>query len=159
MGMTGNYVAVNDQLLKQIKEGEVFIIEAEEKADEILDIDKSWQAIHYVLCKDIAEGEPPMGYVVPMRNSCFMENDDEFDLFVLNPNQVKEASEYLNALNEDALRDLFDFNALLEEEVYPFFAQEEEEETFEYIQYYISELKKFFQKAVQQESSVIFYIS
>lgn len=32
-----------------------------------LDIDKSWHGINYLLCKDIANEKPPMGYLTKLK--------------------------------------------------------------------------------------------
>ena len=68
MGMAGNYVAVEDLLLGQIINGDKDIFEIDPAQCQSLNIDKSWQAIQYLLCKDVDGGELPMCYVVPIRD-------------------------------------------------------------------------------------------
>ncbi|MGG4091417.1 DUF1877 family protein [Paenibacillus lautus] len=66
MGMYGYYFAIDDKLVQQIATGEIALENLKIEDYPGLDIDRSWEAIHYLLCGDIVEGEPPLSYVVPM---------------------------------------------------------------------------------------------
>lgn len=67
MGMAGTYIAVEELLLRQIINGDKDILEIDPTQYQTLYVDKSWQAIQYLLCKDVDGGDPPM-YVVPARD-------------------------------------------------------------------------------------------
>ena len=109
MGMLGNYIAVGEDELKCIRSGEMDIFDMNPEDYRTLDIDKSWQAVHYLLCGDIDDGEPPMGYVVPIRDENFIESGMEFGAFFADAEQVREAAEYLDSLDEDKLRSVSDY--------------------------------------------------
>lgn len=81
MGMTGTYIAIENFLLSQIIKGEKSILEIDPTQCCPLDVDKSWRAIHYLLCKDIENGKPPMGYVVPIRDDNELDCELEFGAF------------------------------------------------------------------------------
>ena len=125
----------------------------------MLDIDKSWQAVHYLLCGSIDDGEPPMGYVVPIRDENFIESGMEFGAFFADAEQVREAAEYLDSLGEDELKGMFDFGAMLRDEVYPIMDEDDEDGFFEYLCGYIWKIKKFYKETAERRGAVIFYVS
>ncbi|MNI40876.1 hypothetical protein D3C73_951130 [compost metagenome] len=57
MGMRGYYFAMDDNLVQQIAAGDIALKSL--KIDDYpgLDIDRSWESIHYLLCGDISDGE------------------------------------------------------------------------------------------------------
>ena len=67
MGMAGTFIAVEELLLRQLINGDKDILEIDPTQYQTLYVDKSWQAIQFLLCKDVDGGEPPM-YVVPARD-------------------------------------------------------------------------------------------
>ena len=133
MGMLGNYIAVGEDELKRIRSGKIDIFDMNPEEHRTLDIDKSWQAVHYLLCGDIDDGEPPMGYVVPIRDENFIESGMEFGAFFADAEQVREAVEYLDSLDEDKLKGMFDFGAMLADEVYPIMDESDEDGFFWYV--------------------------
>ena len=159
MGMLGTYIAVSEAELKRIRSGKLDILDIDKKHHTILDIDKSWQAVHYLLCGSIDDGEPPMGYVVPIRDDNFIESGMEFGAFFADLEQVREAAEYLDSLGEDKLNSMFDFSAMLADEVYPIMDENDEDGFFEYLCGYIEEIRKFYKEAAKRGCAVIFYVS
>lgn len=160
MGMTGSYIAVDDTLLNQIISGEESLLDfIDSDAYETLDIDKSWHAVHYLLCGEISDGEPPMGYAVPMLNENNIDCEEDFiGAFYLTPRQVEEASGFLNALSDDDLKKMYDFGSMLKDEIYPLTEDDEESEIYEYIYSYLEEIKEYFGRAAEKSLAVIFYI-
>lgn len=104
--------------MQQIAAGEIEL--ANLKLDDYpgLDIDRTWEAIHYLLCRDIADGEPPLGYVVPLTSDKGIEFGS-FGAFVLRAEQVAEALQAMSELDEAQLRLPYDFPTMIKEEVYP----------------------------------------
>ena len=164
--MCGYYVAVNDAQLELIEDGEFSLYEFgdfEKPSEMLLDIDKSWQVLYYILCGDIADGAAPMGYVVPMADDCYMGMEEmEFGSFLLSPQKVKEAYDYMQTLDKAKLKNMYNIDELVEEEVYPLSVADKAdkgEEFFEYVYHYFEEIKEFYKKALEKQLSVIFYIS
>lgn len=161
MGMIGHFLAIDVKKLEPVLEGELNILDLEEEAEpekEPLDIDKSWQAIQYLLCGDIDEGELPMGYVVPMMAENAIECEMDFEAFYLTPKQVREAGDYLQVLSREEIKQMYDFQSMVEDEIYPLTEEDDEDEFYEYIVYHLTELKQFYKRAAQQGHAVIFYI-
>lgn len=158
MGMIGNYMAIDDLLLNQIIECEKEILDIDLNQCPTLNIDKTWQAIHYLLCKTVHDGKPPAGYVVPMIVDNSIDCELDFGAFYITSRQVKEASDFLNSLNDDDLKKMYDFKSMLKDEVYPLVENDEETEFYEYIYFYLAELRKYFKQTAEKKYAVIFYV-
>ena len=89
MGMRGNYISLEKKELDKVLNGNKDFDDIE--SIETLDIDKSWQAIQYLLGGDICEIEGPLGYVVPMLVDNAIDCDSEFGAFYITTEQIKEA--------------------------------------------------------------------
>ncbi len=158
MGMIGNYIAVENSLLEQILNGDKAILEIEANQDQTLDIDKSWQALHYLLCKNIDNGEPPMSYVVPLLDDNVIDSEQDFGAFYITPEQVKTASNFLNMLNDDTIKRMYNFQEMQQQELYPLVEDDDENEFYEYIFSYLTELKWYFMQVAKQGDAIVFYI-
>ncbi|MBP1996540.1 YfbM family protein [Paenibacillus eucommiae] len=157
MGMIGNYIALDDIQIKQIADGEIELEQLDLTANETLDIDKSWQAIHYLLCGDICEGAPPLGYVVPMLDEN-MVDFAEYGAFYLFCAQVEEAFHAVAKLSERDVVNLYRFEAMLEDGVYPIVSDEDGESFFEYLLANLRAIQSFYEKVAAKKQGVIFYI-
>jgi len=161
MGMRGNYVAFEDSLLSQIINGDKDIFDIDPAQCPCLDVDESWQAIQYLLCKDIDGGEPPNGYVVPIRDENKLNCKFDFGAFYITARQVKEASDYLNSLDDSTLMNMYNFKLMKENGIYPLCGNENVNEAgvfYEYIYSYLDKLKKYFERMAEKEYAIIFYI-
>ena len=126
MGMVGTYIAVENLLLSQIINGDKDILEIDPAQCQTLNVDKSWRAIQYLLCNDVDGGEPPMGYVVPIRDENELDCEFDFDAFYITAKQVKESSDYLNSLDDNTLMNMYDFELMEENKIYPLHGKENE---------------------------------
>ncbi|GGG53355.1 YfbM family protein [Paenibacillus radicis (ex Gao et al. 2016)] len=157
MGMIGRYFAIDDTLVQQVTEGKAELHNLNPDDYPNLDIDKSWEAIHYLLCKDISDGEPPLGYVVPLLTSQHLEYG-AFGAFYLRAGQVAEAHQAIAELDEGQLRLRYDFQAMVKEEIYPFVEDEDEDELFAYVLQNFEEIQRFYSQAAAEGKGIIFYI-
>lgn len=155
MGMIGNFVSVDEDMLTQVIRGKEDIYPGRED----MDVDKAWHAIHYLLCGDPwEEGEPPMSYVVPMLEGQRLE-DSDIEACYLTPEQTAQASAYLQTLSDQMLKEMYDFQSMVEDEVYPVFADDDPDELYEYIYDNLMVLKDFYEQAAKKSNAVIFYVS
>lgn len=155
MGMCGYYISVNNSLLDKLKKGDIEVFDIDKNA---MDIDKTWMMIHYLFCKNIDGGDAPMCYVVPTISDQMIENDTETAIFYLTDTQVKETDKYLQSLDDNAIKEMYDFNDMLENDVYPIWDRDSENEIYEYISCYIPSIKKFFKETAEESNSIIFYV-
>ncbi|WPP40065.1 YfbM family protein [Paenibacillus hunanensis] len=158
MGMIGGYLAVDRTLVEQLAQGKRNLEDIDLEDFSGLDIDKSWQALHFMLCGELVDGAPPKGYVVPMISGQFLEFG-EYGAFYLFPEQVQEASRFLESLTEEELKSMYDFDVLVKEEIYPIYAGDQADEFFEYIAEYLKQIKTLYATMVRKEQGVIFYIA
>lgn len=100
-----------------------------------------------------------MGYVVPIRDESFIESGMEFGAFFADAEQVREAAEYLDSLDEDKLKGMFDFGAMLADEVYPIMDESDEDGFFEYLRDYVRKIKEFYKETAERHCAVVFYVS
>lgn len=158
MGMIGYYVAIPDEQIKLLAQGELKLEVLDPYALEQLDIDKSWQGIHYLLCQELDNGEPPLGYAVPLLDNQGLEFGD-FGAFYLTPEQVAEAAAALAQLSESALRDRYDFAEFAREQIYPLIEGEDGGEFLDYLLSHLVNLQVFYRQAEAEGNGIVFYIS
>ncbi|RAV21199.1 YfbM family protein [Paenibacillus contaminans] len=161
MGMYGYYFAMDDKLVQQIAAGDIALKSL--KIDDYpgLDIDRSWEAIHYLLCGDIADGEPPLGYVVPLTSDKGIDFGS-FGAFSLRAEQVAEALQAMSELDEAQLRLRYDFPTMVKDEVYPLepgaVSDEDEDAFFAFILQHFNEIRRFYSQTAAEGKGLIFYI-
>lgn len=157
MGMIGKFMAVDYQDLEAILSGEESILSLENELT--VDIDKAWQAIGYLVCGSLFDtDDAPMCYVVPMMGENVIESEMDFGAFYLTAEQVREAYDYLLILDEAAIKASYDFEAMVQDEVYPISEEEDKDEFFQYIYHHFLNLKSFYKSAAQEGKAIIFYI-
>jgi len=161
MGMRGYFFAIEDKKVQQIAAGDIALKNLNINDYPGLDIDRSWEAIHFLLCKDISDGEPPLGYVVPLTSDKGI-NFGSFGAFSLRAEQVAEALHAIAELDEAQLRSRYDFPAMVKDEVYPLEAgmvsDEDEEAFFAYMLQHFNEIRRFYNQTVAEGKGIIFYI-
>ncbi|MEC0222802.1 MULTISPECIES: YfbM family protein [Paenibacillus] len=161
MGMRGYYFAMDDNLVQQIVTGDIALNSL--KIDDYpgLDIDRSWEAIHYLLCGVISDGDAPLSYVVPLTSDKGIDFGS-FGAFSLRAKQVAEAHQAISELDEAQLRLRYDFPAMVKEEVYPLepdiVSDEDKDAFFAYLLQHFNEIRRFYSQTVTEGKGLIFYI-
>ncbi|MFS0872575.1 YfbM family protein [Paenibacillus xylanilyticus] len=154
MGMSGRYLVVTQDLIESIKSGEISVHDC--SVD--LDIDKMWQMLQFTLTGNLADGEPPLGYVVPMSGEQYLGNYSDMDLFLLSSEQVLEAYMALEQLDRDELKARFDLDKMISEGVYPVREGWDKEGTFQEIVQTLNEVQALYQAAAASGNGIAFYI-
>ncbi|MDT0124756.1 DUF1877 family protein [Paenibacillus sp. RRE4] len=154
MGMSGRYVVVTDELVNSIQSGEVSVHDCQVD----LDIDKTWQMLQFTLNGNLVDGEPPLGYVVPLASQQYLGNYSDMDLFLINNKQVLEAYMALEQLTPEDVRMRFSLDKMLAEGVYPVMEGWDEEEIFQEIVQTIDMIQALFQVTVENGNGIIFYV-
>lgn len=161
MGMRGYYFAMDDNLVQEIIAGDIALKSL--KIDEYpgLDIDRSWEAIHYLLCGDISDGDLPLGYVVPLTSDKGIDFGS-FGAFSLRAEQVVRALQAMSELDEAQLRLRYDFSAMVKDEVYPLepdtVSDEDADAFFSYMLQHFNEIRRFYSQTVAAGKGLIFYM-
>ncbi|WP_258100815.1 YfbM family protein [Marinoscillum pacificum] len=169
MGMIGSFIRLSEKELNEIKndsellESKAFAEDAFD-ADWMLDVDKSWEGLHYLLTgQSLADSEVD-GYPDGIRSKIVFSNqfvDPEQDLgygpaHYLTASQVKQADEELSKMNLEVLRKNIDWSDMQARNVYPQIWQESEGP--EYLFENFTDLKEFVKKAAEENEALISFI-
>lgn len=159
MGMIANYQAVSDTELEQgFDLDDVENLQEKEDA-EICDIDKMWDALHFLLTgKSAAE---------PLENNLISEaivgqfpaSGEDAGEFItgIRSDRVKEIAEALQTIDFEGYIEQFNMNKFAENEIYPDIWEYEEEadEIKDDLRLSFESLKKFYEKMSKQGSAVL----
>ena len=163
MGMYAMYQEIKKEDFKKLLESDDFfetIEELEEKdGTELCDIDKMWDALHFLLNGLSAlYGEPQDNilseFIIGSKN--FDDNSEEFKRYI----PTERVAEITNKLNEidfqDYLKD-FDMNKFAENGIYPdiWSYDEEREEIMEELSEHFETLKEFYNKVAKNKNIVV----
>lgn len=162
MGMIGYYFRADEDLVNQIKRGEdESVFYNEDYENNILDVDKAWHAIHFVLTGESweAPADELLANVV-MGGQPINDTDMGYGpARLLEREVVKKLAKALEDWDESAFREKFHVTDMIENRVYPVMDNENEEEFFQYVWFYFMELKKFFKEAADRNEYIISYIA
>lgn len=96
-----------------------------------------------------------MGYVVPLRDDHELDCELDFEAFYITAQQVKDAANFLNALDDNTLENMYDFQSMKENAVYPLYGNETEADAeflYEYIDSYLIKLREYFNQTVKKDT-------
>ena len=166
MGMIANYQLINDEQLNRLKnldaERDDVIEEVEEwneEAETLLDIDKMWDVLHFVLTGESAtepiENNPLSEAVVGVQP---LDNADFFISYTENP-RIAEILSALEAFDIEQAMNTFSMEACKKAELYPniwdYDEDEEVAELKEEISDYIEDMKHFYKEVLQAHGNVM----
>lgn len=163
--MCGSYLRVtHDQFEQVLKEPELILDilfpedDAKFETGRYLDIDKSWQMIHFLLTGDALGGDEPLCNAV-------MGGEEIGDVEVvygparfLLSDQVVETAAALEAISEDELWNRLDVDAARKAEIYPEGWTGSEADR-SYVLHHFKQLKTYFRDAATSLEPVILYLS
>lgn len=167
MGMYAMYQEVKKEDFKKLLESDDFfetIEELEEKdGTELCDIDKMWDALHFLLNGLSAiHGDPEENILSEfiIGSESFDEESEDFTRYIPTERVIKIAKK-LNEINfEDYLKD-FDMNKFAENGIYPdiWSYDDEREEIMEELSEHFETLKEFYNKVAENKNIVVVTIS
>ena len=167
MGMYAMYQEVKKEDFKKLLESDDFfetIEELEEKdGTELCDIDKMWDALHFLLNGLSAiHGDPEENILSEfiIGSESFDEESEDFTRYIPTERVIKIAKK-LNEINfEDYLKD-FDMNKFAENGIYPDIWDDagEREEIMEELSEHFETLKEFYNKVAKNKNIVVVTIS
>ncbi len=162
MSMIGNFFAIEEAKAKELMSNpdtiEDFIYSEEspiEDSEDFLDIDKSWHGIHFLLTGDVWEGAPPERDVI-LGGEALGEDVGYGPARFLSTEEVKNVHNYLSTLESNTLKENYNPEELEKNEIYP---NGWGEEDYDYLAGYFEDLKKFYEKASNENKMVIQYLN
>ena len=163
MGMYAMYQEVKKEDFKKLLESDDFfetIEDLEEKdGTELCDIDKMWDALHFLLNGLSAIHGTPEDNILSefiIGSESFDEESEDFTRYIPTERVIKIAKK-LNEINfEDYLKD-FDMNKFAENGIYPdiWSYDEEREEIMEELSEHFDNLKEFYNEVAKNKNIVV----
>ena len=167
MGMTATFVQVSPDLLERILADPSLMLKIYEEETEseefegetfaMVDIDKSWQGIHFLLTGD------PEGGALPLANAILggapLDNSEEYEeTRFLSPEEVTEVTEALTDVTAEHLERRYDPELMDQLDIYPGYWMRDREESLEYLISYYNDLKQFYESAAREGKAMIISI-
>jgi hypothetical protein len=158
--MIGNFLALpQDELDALFEEPESISSALDEKyAEAIVDIDKAWHGIHFVLVGEQYGGAPPLSNVVFGAKTIGEEDVGYGPAHGTTAAAVKEIAAALSEISEVKFREKFDASALKKADIYPQI-WDEGDEALNYLASYFTELKTFYESAARNGNAVITFLN
>ena len=163
MGMCAIYQEVKEEDFKKLLESDDFFetIEDLEENDgtELCDIDKMWDALHFLLNGLSALYGDPQDNILSefiIGSKCFDDDSEEFKRYIPTE-RVAEIADKLNEIDfQDYLKD-FDMNKFAENGIYPdiWSYDEEREEIMEELSEHFDNLKEFYNEVAKNKNIVV----
>ena len=164
MGMIANYQYLSNENLKEMKnfngeESEIFeeVEDWNEEAEILLDIDKMWDVLHFVLTgvdsSEPIEGDPLSEAVVGVTS---LEEVSEFIAYI-EKDRIADIISALENFDVDAALESFSMEACKKAELYPniWDNDDEEEDIKEEICDYFHEMIDFYKKILEVNGNVL----
>lgn len=165
MGMTCTLLRVSknelDEYLNESSLLEEIINDDESEDKNLIDIDKSWDGIIFLLTgQNFENAEHPLLQVLFSGQII----DDEQDLgygpaHYLTPEQVADLNKQISKITVEELRHKYDPDKMTELDVYPTIWEEEGDESFEYLSDNFLEVQQLYSDATKNGEAIITFMS
>ena len=159
MGMIANYQSTTDTELEKFMclDG---VEEAQENENlEICDIDKMWDALHFLLTGKSDREPIEDNLIIEAIVGQFNISGEEIEEFIsgTKTDRVKEIAKALQELNFETYIDKFDMSAFSQNDIYPDIWRYEDEADLikDDLRNSFENLKKFYEKMAEQERAVL----
>lgn len=159
MGMIANYQSVTDMELEEITCLED-VEELQENEDvEICDIDKMWDALHFLLTGKAASEPIEDDLISEAILGQFSISEEDMEDFItgISSERVQEIANALQEIDFDVYLDKFDMQTFAKNEIYPDIWEYEDEESMirDDLKSSFEVLKEFYEQMAEQESAVL----
>jgi len=165
MGMIGNLLRVTrtelEEYLKDssLLENRIYNDESDAEDPNLVDIDKSWEGILFLLTgQNLETVDHPLARVLFSGQLI----DEEQDLGYgpgqyLTPEEVKEVNEEISKITSTELREKYDAKKMMELDIYP--SAWEENDMVDYLTDYFITVQEVFAEASKNEEAIITFLS
>jgi hypothetical protein len=158
MGVTANYRRLTAAELEHLQQApataNALLFDEHAPAHLVLDIDKAWHAIHFLLNDDPWGGDGPLFDAILGGT----ELDDDGHTRYLTPDVVQAAAETLNEISPEDFIARFDPEALKAADIYPGGWGEADEDDHEYLLDHYQLLQSFFDNAADAGHAILIHI-
>lgn len=147
-GQAERFVADQQQLLAALGR----------KDDTVLDLDKAWHGLHYLLTGSPYDNHGPLGQAI-MGGREVGEDLGYGPARILSPEQVREIAGALGSLGAESLSSKYDPAAMERAKIYPSIWIREGPEGLRFLLNYLPALQAFYKKAAESGSAVILVLA
>ncbi|MBA4494261.1 YfbM family protein [Paenactinomyces guangxiensis] len=159
MGMTCYLQQITPERLEAVKNDSSLlpsVINSEENPEEPLDIDKTWQGIHFLLTGEVGGGDPPLANAL-LGGTVFENASDYIFASFLTSDEVKEVTEALRGISEKELKDRFNTEEMNELKLYPSFNNWIDDD-FDYLLGNYKDMVDYYKSAAEKGNPMLVYI-
>jgi hypothetical protein len=163
MSMIGNYLKLSDEQLDSLvndpsKAKDLVYAKEEDDPSDLLDIDKSWHLIHFLLTGDGSEGDYPLVNAV-LGGKELPETDAGYGPYrYLVPDEVEAVSQALASISAEDLWSRFNASRVKSEDIYPSIWTGDEDDKA-YISQNYEALRRYFADAAASGDAMLLYLS
>jgi hypothetical protein len=162
MSMIGYFLAIKperaEELVRDPASVTSFLAEAIEEQDELgadfLDVDKSWQGIHFLLTGAVVGGDAPLAWAV-CAPTAIGDDVGYGPARVLMPSEVVEVSKALAPITADKMKRRCNWDVMNERQIYPRGWKIGDEA---YIAENFTQLKKLYESAARRRMAIVQWI-
>ena len=125
------------------------------------DLDKAWHGIHVLLTGTADAGDPPYDFLL-IGGELVGDVDVGYGpARVLTAAQTREVHEALSAVSDESLRQRFNPDEMIAQDIYPdiWARDEEDDDTLGYLMDHVAILRGFLAQAVEQRVGIVLYLS
>ncbi len=159
MSMIANFFTLSTEQLTQLKtnpdEVSTFLYSDEvQESDELLDLDKAWHGLHYILTESAWEGEEPLRSVI-LGGTEIGEDLGYGAARIIDAGKVKEISKALKETSEEMLKSRFDLNKMINLGIYGIGSDDD----LEWLEDAFEEIAEFYEGAASNDRSVVTFMN
>lgn len=163
MSMIGNFLQITPEQLEAMHADPALVTKTlyPEDVDRYpgIDVDKAWQAIHFLLVGDPWKGDGPLALAV--LNGPEIGDDAGYGpATYLTPEEVRDVAAALEPITPEQLGQRFDPTAMMAQQIYPeIWDEDDEEELIEYITEGYQEVRSYYLDAAAKGNAMLKYVN
>ncbi len=142
--------------VSNVNETDVEVVEELEGLGPVLEIDKAWHGLHFLLCGLPEGGDPPFGLAV-LGGTALGDDLGYGPARYLIPTEVRDVATALAEVEADALAARFSAKALQDAEVYP--GGWESDDCLAWLLDAYQSLRTFYQDAAERGNAALLYLT
>lgn len=125
------------------------------------DLDKAWHGIHFLLTGSAYGGDHPYNFIATGGREVGDVEVGYGPARVLTAAQTREVHEALSAISDESLRQRFNPDEMMAQNIYPeiWDRDDEEDDALGYLMEYVEILRGFLAQAVEERVGVVLYLS
>lgn len=162
MSMIGYFLKADDKLVEKMTQGDPGeIIFDDAYSENMIDVDKTWHAIHFILSGNAYESNDDNVLSQLVLGGAPVNEEDlgYGPALLLDKNLVLQIAEALNAWDETLFRKKFNFKNMIANDIYPIIDGEDENDFYDYVWGYFNNLKTFIIESAEEGVNVITFIN